>query len=132
MNNKESLVLVASFHWINDAELARMMLESYEIKCEIVYNVIINVVPIYSNATGGIKLKVRQQDYDKAIGILRESESETVNDYEPWCPNCDSVNVKKIKFNIFHYFLSLIYTLAINAKLLANTNKCRDCGYKWS
>jgi len=132
MNNKESLVLVASFHWINDAELARMMLESHEIKCEIGYNVIINVVPIYSNATGGIKLKVRQQDYNKAIEILRENESETVNNYKPWCPNCDSVNVKKIKFNIFHYFLSLIYTFAIGAKLLAKTNKCKDCGYKWS
>ncbi|MDB5230482.1 MAG: hypothetical protein JWN76_1287 [Chitinophagaceae bacterium] len=83
------LVSIRSYDNYFDAALAQGVLESAGIDCFLqdVHSVTIN--PVLTNAIGGIKLRVRSEDYEQASNLLSSGENKDVH---PQCPDCGSVN----------------------------------------
>lgn len=86
------------------AHILKAHLEDQGIEAHIFDEHIVTVNPLYSNAVGGIKVKVLEEDFDEANRILAELENEPYkNDLEEVleCPICKSqslhANFKSMK-----------------------------------
>ena len=131
MAKVKAQIIVATFNWINDAEMAKMLLEAESIQAEIFDSGITSANPLLANAVGGIKLKVNTYDANRAIDILKTAENENKTTYKPWCPNCDSENVEKKEIGKFLKVISVL-TLGIVSLVFVKSFYCKDCGYKWN
>lgn len=97
----------------------------------------------YSNAVGGVKVMVREDDYEKAQQILRnggyiEFEKQIKIELVPLsastdkkrCPFCQSENIgKQKKPNVMMLVVSLILGMII--PIFKRTDRCFDCGKEW-
>ena len=70
MNNEK--VEIASFNWLNDAQMACLELETHGIDAEMFEIGIAAANPLLGNTVGGVKIKVVQKDVEQAI--LKEYE----------------------------------------------------------
>ena len=88
MGNK--LITVESFSTALEAHLAKCKLESSGIWAVIFDENVVNTNRMYSNAIGGVKVKVREEDVVKAKEILRSDsgENEAKEDTLGACPRC--------------------------------------------
>jgi hypothetical protein len=68
----DELTLIASFSHPFEAHLAKGKLESEGIEAYIADENIVGINWLYSNLVGGVKLKVREIDREKALEILHE------------------------------------------------------------
>jgi len=68
----ENLVTVVSFVYPHELGIPQSLLESEGIECFVRDEFTVNVHPFYSNAIGGIKLQVRENDAQRAMDILIE------------------------------------------------------------
>jgi len=71
---------IATFDQSSELLVIRSRLEAEGIECFSKDELTVQVNNFYSNAIGGIKLQVRQSDFDKAIEILKSDGYETVAD----------------------------------------------------
>lgn len=65
-------VTIITFTYPPQAVVLKGRLESEGIECYLKDELTAQVNPFYSNAVGGVKLQVRQEDMDSAITILKE------------------------------------------------------------
>jgi len=70
MNN---WITIISFTYPHEAHLVKGKLESEGIEVMIKDELTVQVINFYSNAIGGVKLLVKDSDYDKAYQVLIES-----------------------------------------------------------
>lgn len=76
----DNFVTLASFTYPSEMVVVRSKLESEGIACYVKDELTVQVYNFYSNAIGGIRLEVRQSDYEEArrilieIGFLEEEE----------------------------------------------------------
>jgi hypothetical protein len=122
--------VIASYQWINEAQMARIHLECHGVVAEVVDSEIAAANPLYANAVGGIKLTVPAQDAPEAEKILKEYEKQNAENHKAWCPECESENVKTIEVHRVLKFLSVM-TFGLAALVMAKSFRCGDCGYKW-
>lgn len=66
------LITLRSFEFAQDAQIAKLKLESEEIEVFLKDEMTVQVDPFASNAIGGVKLQVMEEDRDKALKILAE------------------------------------------------------------
>lgn len=66
-------ITIISFTYPHEAHLAKTKLESVGLKVIILDELTAQVNNFYSNAIGGVKLQVTEDDYDKAYKILLET-----------------------------------------------------------
>ncbi len=103
---------------------------------------------LYSNAIGGVKLQVREEDVESAQATLadgpgeidweeegEESEEREVNEEdeenEPeQCPRCASYRIRYEKFAKRPFFLSWLL-LGFPIPFLMRKWVCQNCGYNW-
>ena len=83
-----SFILVKSFDNAIDAHLFKIELENEGIECFIFDEEIVTINPLYSNAVGGIKVKVRSSDIDK----VKQYYTNNQPSLSQKCPNCQSSN----------------------------------------
>lgn len=81
------------------AEIIRGRLEANGIDCFIADNNMIGVNPLYTQALGGIKLRVFERDVDRCNELLALDESlqitdEPITETTTSCPYCHSTNVR--------------------------------------
>ncbi|PVX52023.1 putative signal transducing protein [Balneicella halophila] len=55
-----------------DASLIKHKLENNDIPCVLIDTNMVGLYSIYNPAIGGIKIKVRKEDYEKALKIIEE------------------------------------------------------------
>ena len=67
----DKLITVLTFTYPHELAIIRGRLESEGIECFVQDELTVQVSPFYSNAIGGIKLRVRESDYQKAVEILK-------------------------------------------------------------
>lgn len=110
-----------------DAHLFRIFLEAKGIDCFLFDEEIVSVNPLYSNAVGGIKVKVREEDIERTLHVLKSTENDTI----PKCPNCGSTDIfmdyspkKALPHWIASLFSLLTVTYPITGKMV---NTCRSC-----
>jgi DNA-directed RNA polymerase subunit RPC12/RpoP len=99
---------------------------------------IVSVNPLYSNAVGGIKLKVIKDDLNQALEILRSIEDQPFTDNEGnliSCSKCGSTSLKSdytsmkdAKGLVAAIISFLFYVFPLHFKRIY---KCNDCGYEF-
>lgn len=146
---EEQLVTLKTYMYPAEAYPLMSKLESEGIMCFLDGENTITVHPFLSNAIGGVKLKIRESDTEKALEIIRQSESEFIDEYpegedipaefrhgfaqvETFCPECDSTLVFRKKMLWWQILLSIIF-LPFYLPLLFMKKKhtCAGCGYTW-
>jgi DNA-directed RNA polymerase subunit M/transcription elongation factor TFIIS len=128
----ENLVTIASFSQTIQADLARSKLESEGIECVLADDYTVSVNWLYSNAIGGVKLRVRESDAREALALLGQ-ESPDVADSEPdaiHCPQCGSTDVEFEKYRRRFAFASWLL-LGFPIPFLKRAWKCKKCGHQW-
>jgi len=130
--------LLTTVQWIFEADAIQMLLETEGIHAEILDWAAITLAPYLSNAFGGIRIIVNDEDYDAACEILKQR-----GDATAWvptegifiCPKCQSNHViyerAFIPVNIWH--LSM-YFLFDKQKLEPSHRRftCKQCHHRWS
>jgi len=127
-------VLVASFSFPHEAQIARASLESAGIPAFIADEHTISMQWLYSNALGGVKVLVPVEYAEEAKSILNTDYSADVEAQcgtdAIACPGCASNNADphtKGKRSAFVVFMLLGFPLAF----YKHGFKCADCGRFW-
>jgi len=131
------LKTVATFEYAHFAHLAKTKLESEGIECFIFDEYTSSINWLYTNAIGGIKLKVRGEEYERAVKLLNErvedftTDVEEIDDTEIICPECNSEEIKDEKISKKFAYISI---LLLGFPLLFKKRKyeCKNCAFKWS
>lgn len=128
-------VMIRRFRDLPDASIAKSMLDSAGIESFLVDDNLIGLHWFYSNAVGGIKLLVRQEDADTANKLLDQNvpanfNVEGVGEFEqPRCPRCQSSDVAFDGLDKHITYGLLFFSLPIP---MANKGwKCHACGHTW-
>lgn len=136
--SRAAVVTLQHFRDIPEALLAKGKLESAGIPCIMADGNLVRMDWLLSNAIGGIRLQVHEQDIETARAVLDEpippefSEAQVGEDYtQPRCPRCYSLDIGFEKFNRFWTF-SLWLLLSFPIPILKNTWKCHTCGIEWA
>jgi predicted RNA-binding Zn-ribbon protein involved in translation (DUF1610 family) len=92
----------------------------------------ISINPVLSNALGGIKLMVRREDAERAIGILRTIVNESRASHP--CPQCGSKNVELVttprKASNWLSFLLGFFTAGVTMPV-DKVYHCFDCQHEY-
>ena len=91
------LKTVATFEYAHFAHIAKTKLESEDVECYIFDEYTSSMNWFFNNAIGGIKLKVREEDNERALNILNENVEIENEDAEIICPECNSKEIKDEK-----------------------------------
>ena len=139
------LITVADFRFGAEAHLAKAKLESEGIPGALYDEHILTADYFYMLAIGGIKLKVREQDFADAVKILTEIHDTIPGQAEfsdEGCPRCKSDYIRYESFQLrsFNYImlLSALFTFLIMGGIyiigypfFKGRWKCGNCGYLW-
>ena len=124
-------VIVKRFDNSIDAHLFRISLEAEGIDCYLFDEEIVSLNPLYSNAVGGIKAKVRDEDVERTRTFLKSIELQQ----KPLCPACgssdtflDYTSKKALPHWIASLFSLLTVTYPITGKMV---NTCKACGERF-
>jgi hypothetical protein len=138
------LKTVATFEYAHFAHIAKAKLQSEDIECFLFDENTSSMIWFYTNAIGGIKLKVRAEDYDRAQTILKEN-IKSINDDDEFlqdeydmqeskselrCPKCNSDKIEDEKYSKKFAYLSIIL-LGFPLLFRSRKHECRNCGNKW-
>lgn len=78
-----NLITIKTFTYPHELAIIRSRLESEGIYCFAQDELTAQVHPFNSNAIGGIKLQVREEDVERAISILKEGGYINEEDFQP-------------------------------------------------
>ena len=130
MSNR-NLVTIASYSFPYEAQIAKANLESEGMTAFIADEHTINMDWLYSNALGGVRLQVSEEDVVRARELLEQDFSELVDkefgEEKPICQKCGSENIEahtKGKKPAFLIFLLLGFPLFF----YSHGTICKDCG----
>ncbi|MDM8001207.1 MAG: DUF2007 domain-containing protein [Dehalococcoidia bacterium] len=132
------LVTIATFSHPTEAYVPKSRLEAEGIPSFVADARTIDTYWLYSNAIGGAKLQVRQEDAEKALEILSLRAEPTISMEEEFgkaredekCPNCGSLNIHYRRFDARWVFLSWLL-LRFPLPFMKRKWECRDCGHTW-
>jgi hypothetical protein len=121
------LVTVATFPEAIEAHIFRNRLETEGIPSVLADENIVSNQPWHTIAYGGVKLRVRQQDQERAEAIIASIRG-TKTRASPRCSVCqsDKIEVKR-NGNAFKMVLSLMFGIPGPAR----TRTCLTCGHEW-
>lgn len=130
---KNTFVTLARYQYSSEAQIVKGKLQSEGIPVFLVDQVLIDTDPLVSQAIGGIKLEVRQEDAARASAILKEIQNYSIDDAgnSLVCPNCDSDEVKvythirDMRSFLAFLFSFLTFTLPIHTSY---DYHCENCG----
>jgi hypothetical protein len=133
--SKETLVTVAPYIHLIDAQFAQMKLESEDIESYLADENVILMYPLYSPAVGGIKIQVKSSDAVRAREVLAmkpEITEAPIEKYEGTgdpCPKCGSYN--RYQYKDFLGLLSGFSAFLIGLPLPRKRMYCFNCKYRW-
>jgi hypothetical protein len=120
---KDSYSIIAVFEYSTEAQITKTRLDSEGIKTMLADEKTIDTDPLISNAIGGVKLFVHNDDFDKAIEIYNQIRAyrKDKNGNDIQCLNCNSThilmappNTKNLLYMLFPFFEK-------------SKNMCNDC-----
>ncbi len=150
----EKLITIATFSQAIEAHLCKTKLEAEGIACFIADEHIVSMNWLYSNAVGGVKLQVKEENAEKALAILRQESAsrDSINGAQQTelslqrtgtppardkkdenrrfrCPRCNSPDVFYERFSRRLVFLSWLLS-GIPFPFFKRSWKCEKCGYQ--
>jgi len=134
------IVTLARYSFPTEAYIHKTKLESEGIWAFVADAETVTANWLYSNAIGGVRLQVKQEDVEKASEILnREPEplewdenldEDEDKEEEMLCPECSSADVEYERYSIRLIFLSWLL-LSVPLPFFKRKWKCQQCGYSW-
>ena len=131
------LITLQHFRDVPEALLAKGKLESAGITCVLADGNLVRMDWLLSNAIGGIRLQVHQEDVESARALLDEpiptdfSPEEVGEPYaQPRCPRCYSLDIAFEKIDRFWTY-GLWMVLQFPLPIRKNSWKCYTCGVEW-
>lgn len=131
---KFELTTVATFSTIFEADFARARLESEGIRTVVVNGNLIAMNWLYSNAIGGVRLKVENHNVTAAkeiLALIKANEFEIEPSESDWgvCPKCGSNRIEFVQDKRATAFTWLLFGLP----LLFPREKfvCYHCFHEW-
>ena len=128
---------IGQYQYSSEALIYKGRLESENIEVFVRDSHTVDSDPLISNAIGGVKLFVRQENYERAIKIMSEistfsldDEGELIN-----CPNCGAkkirllTTIKDVK-SLFAFIFSTLITVALPF-YNKYKYKCDDCNFEF-
>jgi hypothetical protein len=132
-----SLVTLQHFRDIPEALLAKGKLESAGIECVLADGNLVRMDWLLSNAIGGIRLQVHEQELESARAVLAEPippefEEEELGEpfVQPRCPRCCSLDIGFEKIDRFWTY-GLWLLLSFPIPIRKGNWKCYTCGSEW-
>jgi Zn finger protein HypA/HybF involved in hydrogenase expression len=130
------MITLARFATIGEAEIARGALRAAGIEAVFADEATVSINWLYSNALGGIKLQIREEDLERARAVLSNApmpddgvvEDDTPPDSEEpveelsRCPSCGSrelTRVPRVRLFILFLFVSWVVSFAFHQHELA-------------
>ena len=119
---------IATYDLPQDMIVAKAKLEANGIECFVKDELTAQVHNFLSNAIGGIKLQVLEENAEKAIQVLQESNPLEADYPEAKlkCTNCGSGNVDGIGLN-GKLALVFLFILGIPVPFKSGKARCYDC-----
>jgi tetratricopeptide (TPR) repeat protein len=130
------LVTVATFSYPTEAYLSKAKLEAAGIWSFVADAETVTTNWLYSNAIGGVKLRVKKDDVERAIELLHNSEPIEWDEEgfeeadEVSCPQCGSIETSYERYRMRLVFLSWLL-LSFPIPFLKREWKCKACGHSW-
>lgn len=125
-----AVVVVASYLWITEADMARIRLAEEGIEATIRDAGVTGANPFLSNAVGGIKLAVRREEAVGAAKILAEHEKRMRQERARRCPRCESTDVTEQRLGFAGIVLSIL-TLGLYYVAVYRPYRCNGCRNRW-
>jgi Putative prokaryotic signal transducing protein len=130
------LVTVARFRDLAEATVAKGMLESAGVECFLADENLIRMDWFYSNAIGGMRLQVRQDDAELATEIMKQKVPDDfpLNDdgeryQQPTCPKCQSLDIHFEGVDRQMAFTTM--WIGVPLPFRRDAWKCSSCGHEW-
>lgn len=123
-----NLVTINTYTFPHELAIHKSKLESMGIECFVKDELTVQVHNFYSNAIGGIKLQVKEDDAEAAIEILT-TEFDLEADYSESllkCPHCGSGNIAGKGLN-GKLSLVLLMLTGLPIPIFQSKAKCFDC-----
>jgi len=133
----QRLVTIARFRDIPPAGLAQSILEAEGITSFLDDQYMVGVNWLYSNALGGIKLRVAEKDAEEARKILAAYALQH-QDAEPpaagplpaaACPKCGGTEIVTRNYQRKSAALTLLLSLPL--LIFSKRYQCKKCGHRW-
>lgn len=129
------LVTIAQYRDLPEAGLAKSKLEASGIACFLDNEYTVGANWLYSNALGGVKLNVPDEDAEEAKAIIEEipealtpEESEGILPASA-CPACGSTEIEPQNYTRRFAALTLLITFPLF--LFWKRYHCKSCGHRW-
>jgi len=124
------MLTVATFSKPEDAHMLRLRLEAGGVPAYIQDENMVQTDWLYSNAIGGVRVQIADDDVDRAKEILQDPGIEAEPAVMPACPQCESTNTAPDELPRRLSFLSLL--LAGIPFLFSKTRwRCGQCNRVW-
>jgi DNA-directed RNA polymerase subunit M/transcription elongation factor TFIIS len=129
----DNLILVKTFSSPIDANISLGFLQANGIEGILFDENTIYANPLYATAIGGVKLLVRESDYEAALEIFNEIRNDSENEKEKLeCPKCSS---KEVVLKYKQNWTALLIML-LSFSFTPNTGntikyKCKKCKFTW-
>lgn len=115
------MITIAKFPSVDDALLARMKLEGSGVEAFVPDELTASTNWFYTNAIGGIRLQVREEDRERALEVLELNPSE---EGILKCPNCGS---QKVSHRRMSAFSALSFALGVFIPFGTTKIDCLEC-----
>lgn len=128
------MIVIARFSFPHEAHIAKANLESAGIKSFIADEHTVNMQWLYSDAIGGVRLMISEDDVEKATDILTSDFSESlakhaqsIGEKQDVCPHCGSSDISAYTQGKRPAFLVFIL-LGFPLFFCKQGYKCHQCG----
>ena len=128
---------VGQYQYSSEAIIYKGRLEAENIEVFMRDNNTVDSDPLISNAIGGVKLFVKQENYESAIKILSEISTFSLDDKGELlkCPNCGAEKIRLLTtIKDIKSLLSFIFSTIITVALPFYNKykyKCDDCNVEF-
>ncbi len=135
MSAKEQLVTIRTYDHPWEASIERSVLESEGIATFLSDQETAYANWFYTNAVGGVKLRVPESRREEALRILSEQDDGRAHLEEQYhekraCPECGSFNLHLVQRGRRWFYLSILF-LGFPLFWPRQRYQCEDCGAVW-
>ncbi len=132
------LITLMIFDFAINAHLAKAKLASENIDSYLFDENVVGLNPLYSIALGGIKLKVKEKDYDRASEVIANTLSAAITDENGEILKCTICQSQEFYHNYnsmkgIKGFLSMVLSFLLSTYPIyyKSVNKCKICGHEF-